>query len=260
MEAEQFDRSKQAEEVAEPKPWGLWATIGFSAIIAAVCFVCGFIFTIGFVILAKVLAPDLDLGEFVESLGSNGLFVASLECILTPLAVGLILLFARLRKGITVKDYLGLHKPLWKPLSLWLLVMVLYAAVYDAGTYITDRPVPEFMLYTYNSISFKPLLWFAVIIAAPIVEELFFRGFLLKGIEHSRVGPFGAVMVTALLWAGIHTQYDLFVVFGTFGLGVLLGLASIKTKSVYVPIAMHMVWNLLATVELVIAIELGYGG
>jgi len=41
-----------------------------------------------------------------------------------------------------------------------------------------------------------------------LFEELFFRGFLFRGLSSSFMGPVGAVLVTSALWALIHTQYD----------------------------------------------------
>ena len=44
----------------------------------------------------------------------------------------------------------------------------------------------------------------------PVFEELFFRGFLLEGFRRTFLGTTGAVVLTSLLWAVIHTQYDLY--------------------------------------------------
>ena len=102
------------------------------------------------------------------------------------------------------------------------------------------------MAETYETTASLPLLWIAFVVAAPLVEELFFRGFLFEGLRDSWMGPTGAVLVTSLAWAAIHMQYEMFqiVIIGT--LGILLGIAKLKTRSLYIPIAMHTFNNLLA--------------
>jgi membrane protease YdiL (CAAX protease family) len=92
-------------------------------------------------------------------------------------------------------------------------------------------------------------LWFAFILVAPLAEEAFFRGFLFTGVAHSRLGPAGAVVLSSLLWAALHLQYDLYGMAMIFLGGLLLGYARWQSRTVYVPFAMHVVQNLVATVE-----------
>src|SRR3954467_843869 len=57
------------------------------------------------------------------------------------------------------------------------------------------------------------LFWLlvATVVAAPIGEEVMFRGFLFRGL--ARPGwEIHAIGATALVWALLHTQYSLFVV------------------------------------------------
>jgi membrane protease YdiL (CAAX protease family) len=93
------------------------------------------------------------------------------------------------------------------------------------------------------------LIWLALIVAAPLFEETFFRGFLFKGFESSFIGPSGAVLATAGLWAVIHAQYNLYEMTIIFCLGLLLGGARRATGTLSVPLALHAVVNLVATIE-----------
>ena len=93
------------------------------------------------------------------------------------------------------------------------------------------------------------VLWLALVVAAPIFEETFFRGFVFKGFAASPIGPGGAIAVTAALWAMMHTQYDAYGIATVFAIGVLLGVARWRTGSLWVPLAMHGVANVIATVE-----------
>ena len=96
------------------------------------------------------------------------------------------------------------------------------------------------------------MIWVAVIIAAPLFEETFFRGFLFKGFESSFMGPIGAVLVTAGLWAVIHLQYDAYGMASIFLFGLLLGAARVFTASLLVPLGLHAAASLVATIEVAI--------
>jgi len=108
----------------------------------------------------------------------------------------------------------------------------------------------------YQTAGFPLLLWLAVVVAAPLAEETLFRGFLFKGILHSRLGGAGAVVLTALIWAVIHQQYDLYGVATVFAAGLLLGYARLSTNSIYAGLLMHALMNLIATIEVATVIRL----
>ena len=82
-------------------------------------------------------------------------------------------------------------------------------------------------------------LLFAVGIA-PIVEEVLFRGILLPLISR-RLGPWAGLILTALGFAALHGDPGAFVALVIFA--IALALAYIRTGSLLVPIAMHMVFN-----------------
>ena len=84
----------------------------------------------------------------------------------------------------------------------------------------------------------------AIGILGPIAEEFAFRGILMSALRRTAIGAYGAILVTAALWAAIHTQYELPVLALLFLDGIVLGLARHVTRSIYVPIAMHITGNL----------------
>jgi len=237
----------------EPTPWGFWATVGFFCIIAVVYVICTIILGIGFTLITMTQNPQLNLDEFAGSLESNGLFLAISMCVSAPLIIGLTILFAKIRRNITVKQYLNFHKTTWKQFCKWSLVLVLFAVCSDILTLFLGRPiVPDFMVKAYTTAYFKPLLWLSLVFVAPLLEEISIRGFLFKGIEHSKIGPVGAVLITSLVWAILHTQYDAYGIASIFTGGLLLGWARLNSKSVWVPVVMHVLMNIIATVEVVI--------
>ncbi len=67
-------------------------------------------------------------------------------------------------------------------------------------------------------------LGFALVVIAPPMEELLFRGFLFRGYAASRLGVTGAILLTSVIWASMHIQYDAFYIVQIVVLGcVFLG-------------------------------------
>jgi membrane protease YdiL (CAAX protease family) len=241
----------------QPTPWGFWPTIGFSCVIGVVYVFVQVIVVAVFAVVAVLQTPNLDIDEFTDSLQTNGLLLATATCAAAPFTVGLIVLFAKGRKQITVKQYLCLHNTGWKEIFKWSLAVLVFVGCFDTLTFLIGRPVvPEFMTSAYTTAYFAPLLWFAFIIVAPLSEELFFRGFLFKGIENSRLGAVGAAIITSLGWSILHIQYDIYGIFALFAGGLLLAFARVRSNSLYPPIAMHILQNLIATVEVIIYLRI----
>jgi len=84
----------------------------------------------------------------------------------------------------------------------------------------------------------------AIGVLGPIAEELAFRGLLMSALVRTRIGVFGAIFVTAALWSMVHTQYEPAILALLLIDGIVLGLARHFTRSIYVPIAMHVTGNL----------------
>lgn len=241
----------------QPTPWGFWPTIGFSCVIGVVYIFIQAIVVGVFAVVAVLRTPDLDINQFTDSLQTNGLLLSIATCAAAPFTIGLIVLFAKGRKEITVREYLCLHRVGWKEIGKWSLVVLVFIGCFDALTFLIGRPVvPEFMTSAYTTAYFAPLLWLAFVIVAPLSEEVFFRGFLFKGIENSRLGAVGAAITTSLVWSILHIQYDIYSMFVLFAGGLLLALARVRSNSLYAPIAMHILQNLIATVEVVIYLRI----
>ncbi len=239
-------RNDFQEEEAKPTPWGLWTTLGFSCLIILSYFVCGIFVTAGFVGLNYPPEAKPDLNELM----SNGLLVTLAVLISSPVIIGLSVFFARLRSGISLKDYLSFNEMHWISILQWSFILLLFAAASDGLTLLLKRPVvQEFLLNVYSSAPSKPLLWIALIIASPLSEEVFFRGFLFKGVHSSKLGAAGAILISSLAWAPLHNLYDLYGMATILALGLLLGLARLRTNSVYTTIVMHALMNLIAAME-----------
>jgi membrane protease YdiL (CAAX protease family) len=231
-------------------PWGLWATIGVSAIIFALFFALQIIVAAAFVSLAKAKHPELDLEVYAKSLSSNGFCVGIMAVVSGLICTPLTLLFTKLRKNISVKNYIGFKEPLKREWVQWLLILAVFLFLSDGISLLLHQPiVPPFMVDAYKTTSSLPTLLFAIVVVAPIFEEIFFRGFLFQGIRYSRLGPIGAIGITSLFWAVIHLQYDIYGIATIFALGLLFGIARLKTDSIHLLMVMHSFVGLVATME-----------
>jgi membrane protease YdiL (CAAX protease family) len=85
----------------------------------------------------------------------------------------------------------------------------------------------------------------AVSLLGPIAEELVFRGWFF-GLLTKRVGTLLTIIATAVGWALLHYTYTWTIILVVLVDGILLGMARWKTRSVYVPIVMHALYNFYA--------------
>ncbi|MBI2453259.1 CPBP family intramembrane metalloprotease [Candidatus Peregrinibacteria bacterium] len=89
------------------------------------------------------------------------------------------------------------------------------------------------------------IAFFVIVIIAPIVEELFFRGFLLQTLVQY-FHPFLGSFITALVFTSIHFQFQSFI--PIFVLSLLLNGLFLHTKNIWPSITFHMLNNVLALI------------
>ena len=93
----------------------------------------------------------------------------------------------------------------------------------------------------------KGLAWWsaiaAIVLAAPIGEELLFRGYLVSRLSASKLGTTGAIWISSLLFALAHLNYPLLGMAFIGGLGAALALVRIRSGSIWPSISLHILWN-----------------
>lgn len=243
----------EKEPIAKTPPvakrWGLWATLGLSAVIIFLS-----IFAQGFAIGVAIGIQSggvsgINEEEVAQSIANNGFYLSVGTIASAWIGTLLIATCILLRKGISMKEYLAIKSLPWKVYLRWSAVFLIFIFSWQGLNVLLEQPASDWMMETYQTAVSLPLLWFTIIIAAPLIEELFFRGFLFEGLRDSWMGSIGAVLVTSIAWAAIHVQYEVFQMVMIGLLGVLMGIAKIKTRSLYITLAMHSLLNLIATVE-----------
>ncbi len=241
----------EPQAINDGSPWGFWATAGFAFVVFGAFLLIQIAISIPFVISIMAENPGIGEEQLKKALEQNGLLVSIATTATGILCPALIVLIAWFRRGITVRDYLALTRPpYYRSLLGWLAFAAGLVAVSDGLTFLLGRDiVPEFMPEVYSTSKFPPLLWVAVLLMAPLFEEFFFRGFLFAGWSRSKLGVTGTIVLTSILWASIHLQYGYFYIAMIFVFGIFLGLARHRTRSLIVPIAIHGLMNLIATIQ-----------
>jgi membrane protease YdiL (CAAX protease family) len=228
-------------------PWGFWATLGFTILILIGASIAGgstaAIFVPPTAILKHHAGP--------HPLASNGLFLAVSICAAMPLTIASCLVLAGLRKDFSLREYFGFYSARISQYLKWSLSIPAFLLCSGMVTSVLGISTKsEFMARAFTTAGSVPLLLFSFVVVAPLTEEVLFRGFLFKGIEGSRLGVNGAVVLSALGWTLGHIQYNFAVLVTVFVGGLLLGTARHRSNSIYVPILMHVIWNGIATTEL----------
>jgi len=190
-----------------------------------------------------------EVSERLSGAAQDGTLVSTMTLATAIVCGGMVMWLAHWRVG-SARHYLALNPATWKHLALWIVTLL---AVSFLSNYITAQlerdVITDFVRDLYDNAGNIFFLSLAIVVAAPIFEELFFRGFVFAGIANSRIGVIGAILITALIWTVIHGQYDWYTRSQIFLIGILLGAARAHSGSLLPPVLMHALMNGLALVE-----------
>jgi membrane protease YdiL (CAAX protease family) len=238
---------KDATLISDVKPWGRWATLGLGVIALLVGQMAA--------VTVVMWWYGLDLAQ-LPNLASDGVVVTLIICISTPVQVLLLALMAR-QTGANPTDYLGLTLPRKADVVGGIIAVVIFVVLTDGISWLLGRGiVTPFQVEAYRTASaagWLPWLLLTIVVVAPIGEETLFRGFLFRGWYRSPRDVWLAIVVTALLWAVVHLQYDLYVIAQVFAYGLVLGWLRWVTGSTILTMLMHGFINFEGMLETFIA-------
>jgi hypothetical protein len=227
------------------KVWGFPATLGF----AVVAFVLGQAVGIGALTALKTF--DAARVDF------DGTAIAIVTLVGNPVQVITLVLAARLT-GEDTLSYFALNLPRWREVAIAVAGLAVVIAVGDVVTVVAGRDlVPQFQLEIHRSAQADRTLvwlWLALIVVAPIGEELLFRGFLFRGIVRERRDVLPGILMIALIWSLLHIQYDWFGAGVVFAIGMLFGYVRHLSGSTTLVILLHMLLNLESVVETLVVL------
>lgn len=119
-------------------------------------------------------------------------------------------------------------------------VLLAYNGVVEALSAEYLRPAAQVQDGFFESAWLLAFLGFTVVVTAPLVEEVFFRGFLFAGLGNS-FGVWPAALTSGLVFSLAHVNLGAIIPFTL--IGAILALAYHRTGSLLTPISIHFVFN-----------------
>jgi membrane protease YdiL (CAAX protease family) len=244
-----------AVSLPPPAPWGLLGTVAWGAVGVCAWFAVQFAVVIAVIVWRDATTPgSVDM----QKMANDGFLLASVTIVAAPAWIGASVLAARWRNW-RARDYLALVPPRRGEIVVGVACLAALLIGFDLLTLLAGRDVvPSFMREAYLSARMSgslSLLFVAVVIVAPISEEIAFRGFLFRGLSTSWLGVSGATILTSAAWAAMHVQYDAFTLAQIFFIGLLLGWIRWASGSTLLTIVLHMLANLTACIQAAIKVE-----
>ncbi len=151
----------------------------------------------------------------------------------------------RKRSGTTAATYNFDAAPLKTILLVSLAAMALQIGI--VSPIINLIPMPDLMKRVFLQMSERRDVFtlIAIVVAAPILEELIFRGIILDGFL-KRYSPLKSILASSALFGLLHLNPWQFV--GAFTIGIFSGWVYYKTKNLSLCMAIHLANNLLVSV------------
>lgn len=221
------------------KPWKFWQTVIVS--------IGGYANSILIGVVVAVIGIAFFGDTITKNLTFNLVFLA-----ISDLAFLLIIAMFLLTRGYKLHQAFKLHLPERKKLWLYLVPALLgYLSLTAIIILILGLVFPQIDLEQSQSIVFKDAKGvlevatsaIALLVVAPIAEELVFRGFIFKGLKNS-FGFIIAAVVSSVIFGVAHGQINVAV--DTFCLGIFLCYLYEKTDSIWPAIMLHMTKNAIA--------------
>jgi uncharacterized protein len=234
----------------QPGPLPPWGVLASAAWVVLAFVVSSF---------ATALVYGAGLGRQVREAASSydGVLLAVWAIASIPIMVAVLAGAVQLRRW-PVADYLALNLPRRAEVIVAVISLVVLDAAFLMLLYLTGSDiVPPFQIEVYRSAKqagWLPWLFVAIVVFAPIGEEIAFRGFLYRG--WALPGrELIAIAAIAFIWALLHIQYDWLGTVQIFVIGLMLGWFRWASGSTTLTILMHGLINLESMIETAIKVE-----
>ena len=229
------------------KPWGRWSTFGLGLIALVTAQMAA--------LLALTWYYGAGLAQLPDFSG-NGVAVSLVILVSTPVQVTLLVLMAR-QTGDSAAHYLGFIAPRRSDVVVGILSVVAFIALGDAVSWLIGQdivtPFQSDIYRTAAAAGWLPVLWLVVVVVTPIGEEALFRGFLFRGWLREPRDAWPVIVISALLFAAVHVQYDFLVIAQVFVFGLLLGFFRWASGSIILTMLMHALVNFEGMLETLLA-------
>lgn len=230
--------------------WGFWPSTGFGILSVLAWMMVQWIAAV--LVLHFLGVNAQSSAAEIKAAASHGIMVAAATLGAMPAAIAVLALAVR-RRGCDFADYLALRAPTRSDLVLGFVILAVLLPLGDFASWLSGRDiVPAYFVEAYRTAratNTVVVFLLAVIVAAPLMEELLFRGFLLPGYAASRIGPIGAVALTSVAWAVMHVQYEVFYVVQIVILGCVFGWLRLRSNSTILTLILHGTVNAVAITQ-----------
>jgi sodium transport system permease protein len=132
----------------------------------------------------------------------------------------------------------------FRPSALKWMLAAIGAYLLFSGVYVALFGAPE-QKDIAESFGAAPVQILLIVVAAPISEEVCFRGMLFGGLR-TRLPRLAAALISALLFGGLHALTGVSAVPPLIAFGFILALLYEKTGSIVPGILLHMLNNSVA--------------
>ncbi len=192
------------------------------------------------------LLTDPAFRALLRELSFNGDVVARVAIWSGIAGLALLLAGTHLWKRGRTAHFLGLHRASPRQFLRWTALLVLMALLVEGLAHLFPAFRTDFMERVIGSSTNTWSLVLGVGIVAPVFEEFLLRGLLLGALRHL-MGEHVSVALTAGLFAVMHIgQYPLGIVLLIVPMGVVFGYARTRTGSIWAPVLLHVLNNLLS--------------
>jgi CAAX protease family protein len=236
-------RSRRSVSARPPRTWDFMETL-FVALLADGAYSLTSGLTLSVMLAMHKGAGALSPAQ-LQSLWMQGNWLGVAIVVGCPPAIAVIWIAVRMA-GRDLSEYLALNWPSGREIARAFGIMfVLVMAEGMARSYTGSDPgIGHYRVV--EGVGGLLILLIGGCIAGPIMEEFVVRGFMFRGWSESFVGPTGAILLTAAVWALNHTQYGWFDRFWIFVSGVALGHFRWRTNSTWLPVMIHSAMNTLS--------------
>lgn len=172
----------------------------------------------------------------------------------------------KLRKGIfhRAEDKHPLINHVWAALYTWIMAFPLVLFLNHILEYIISKffqipKLPEQIAVKFLKSTFSHPLYFilamtSIVILAPIIEELLFRGFLQTYIRQ-HLGRVQAIIITSVCFAFFHYAAgqglgNISIILSLFVLSLFIGFIYEKQGSLIAPMVLHAAFNTISVINL----------
>lgn len=238
------------------RTWGFWSTTIFGVLSILVWVLAQ---TLAGLAVLKWLGTSLDASDLELNIITTHALTISIATIASMPPATAVLILAVWRARCSITEYFALTWPCRKDLLIGIAIVVVLLPLGDLTSYLTGHDiVPAAVVDAYKTARASGhilTLAFALVVIAPLMEELLFRGFLFRGYAASRLGVTGAILLTSVIWASMHIQYDVFYIVQIIVLGCVFGWVRWRSGTTLLTIILHALVNLTALLQVAYLVE-----